>query len=118
MGKFFDKKNDNAKPEDFVLMSNENSENCGTRRTSHTHSSSNRLTRPIRKSKQTMFRNPADAEPATEDAQDDGDVSQDTALINVAEVSRSLDKKKKFNKTTFIEYIKTHRTTTIAYARF
>ena len=30
MGKFFDKKNDNAKPEDFVLMSDENSENCGT----------------------------------------------------------------------------------------
>ena len=113
MGKFFDKKNDNAKPEDFVLMSDENSENCGTEANEpHTQQ-----LEPIDASDAEIetddISESADAESATEDAQDDGDVSQDTALINVAEVSRSLDKKKKFNKTTFIEYIKTHRTTTI-----
>ena len=113
MGKFFDKKNDNAKPEDFVLMSDENSENCGTEANEpHTQQ-----LEPIDASDAEIetddVSESADAESATEDAQDDGDVSQDTALINVAEVSRSLDKKKKFNKTTFIEYIKTHRTTTI-----
>ena len=113
MGKFFDKKNDNAKPEDFVLMSDENSENCGTEANEpHTQQ-----LEPIDASDAEIetddVSESADAESATEDAQDDGDVSQDTALINVAEVSRSLDKKKKFNKATFIEYIKTHRTTTI-----
>lgn len=112
MGKFFDKNNDNTEPEDFVLMSGENSDNQndesvqdGTAVPPTEHNSADSAARGENFSSESSD---ADA------PESDSTVTEDTALINVAEVSRSLDKKKRINRATLIEYIKTHRATTVA----
>lgn len=115
MGKFFDKNNDNDKPEDFVLMSDENSGNDNDTAVSQEPHTQQIDTDESEFESEPTFDSDVDTfSDDSQSAENDDEVTQDTALINVAEVSRSLDKKKKFNKATLIEYIKTHRTTTIA----
>lgn len=116
MGKFFDKNKDNPAPEDFVLMSDDNSDsdNPATIQEPQTQQLDPIDASETQAESDDVSDFDTEYETTSDDEQDTDSVLEDTALINVAEVSRSLDKKKKFNKMTLIEYIKTHRTTTIA----